>query len=75
MSRPRAGGAGLWPGGQQGLHARAGDRHPGGTGAGRAGDGIGEGGQGGGAFGGVVADPLDVERLLAVKPISFSCGR
>ena len=52
-------------GGEQGLHAGAGDGHPGGAGAGRADDRLGEGGQGGGAFGGVVADPLDVKQAPA----------
>jgi len=52
-------------GGQQGLHARAGDGHTGGAGAGRADDGAGEGGQDGSAFGGVVADPLDVKQAPA----------
>ena len=52
-------------GGEQGLNARAGDRHPGGAGAGRADDRLGERGQCGDAFGGVVADPLDVEQAPA----------
>ena len=52
-------------GGQKGRRAGAGDGHPGGAGAGRADDGLGEGAQGGGAFGGVVADPLDVKQAPA----------
>ena len=52
-------------GGEQALHARAGEGHPGGAGAGGADDRLGEGGQGGGAFGGVVADPLDVKQAPA----------
>jgi hypothetical protein len=52
-------------GGEQGLHAGAGDGHPGSAGAGRGDDRLGEGGHGGCAFGGVVADPLDVKQAPA----------
>ena len=61
---------------QQGLHARAGERHPGGAGAGRADDGLGEGGRAAApSAGSWLIRWTSSRRLLAVKPISFSSGR